>query len=295
MRFSGAAESLYLRQISTKGTSAPSFLHGYRKHPYRPGVISKFSLRRAIKDKSFDADRFLYNTAPAAVFNWPIEIDFKLAKGVAPLFEDLEWDLLSRTGGTIDPSFSTPDMVPAVFETYTSGALTLRIILSPLGYELARSVSFSAQVSPKPYLTLTFQITVGELCLNKAPLDRTCTCTSFLTHPIEEDCTHDVFYRGVWVEFDESLIFMPPNGPVPRHPFLRDVRASKHPRITRYSELTEESQNLFQNLLLCLQTFGLWEHFNLIEDFLVDAGFPSDVARELVLDEDESLVEYTQT
>lgn len=136
---------------------------------------------------------------------------------------------------------------------------------------------------------------VGDLALDKACVDRTCICQSFLSHLPEEPCNHEPFFRGAWVELDGARIFDAAQGPEPTHTFLRDVRASRHARITRFAELTDESQALFQNLLLCLQTFDLWEHFNLIEDFLIDAGFPATVARELVLDPEGDLVEYCYT
>lgn len=290
--FSGAAEALYLRQITTVGSTIPLYLHGYRKHPMRGGFVRKFNLRRLIRDNCFDADRFFYASAPAAVIDWPIEIDYK-----PPLaqFGSFDWVFQSRISTSYDASPSGIDLVPGVIEMYRSGAFNLRVVLSPLAYEVARSVSFSVRVSPKPYLTLTLQITVGELCLDKVTVDRTCSCTSFLTHLPEEPCDHQVFYRGTWVEFDESMIFAPARGPAPQNAFLREVRGSKHSRITRFSELTDESQTLFQNLLLCLQTFDLWEHFNLIEDFLLDAGFPAAVARDLALDPEGALVEYCYT
>lgn len=120
-------------------------------------------------------------------------------------------------------------------------------------------------------------------------------CTDFLGHAPEEECLTDRNYRGVWVEFDESLIFTPPEGQPPTHAFLREIRESRHPRITRYSELTDESQEIYRNLLLCLSTLGLWTHFNLLEDFLIDAGLPSDKARELCLEPETLAVQYLRT
>lgn len=139
------------------------------------------------------------------------------------------------------------------------------------------------------------QVTIGEICLSKVCVDKSCTCTSFINHAPEEECLAGLNYRGVWVEFDESLIFMPPEGAPPTHAFLREVRESRHPRITRYSELTEESQEIYRDLLLCLSTFDLWTHFNLLEDFLIDAGFPAEVARQLCLDPEALAVQYLRT
>ncbi len=272
--FSGASEALYLRQLTTVGTSMPYYLHGYKRNPLRPGAIRKISLRRAVKDNSFSADRFLYATPPMAIFDAPIDLDLDLSN---PLFTNFDWVFQQRFSSMYDASPSSPELYPCIVELYRCGQFNLRLVKSPLNYELAHAV------------------TIGDLCISKLCVDRSCLCGAFMEHLPEEDCTNDPNFRGVWVEFDESLIFTPPQGPAPSHTFLREVRESRHPRITRYSELTDESQRLFRDLLHCLSTFDLWTHFNLIEDFFVDAGFPDTIARELALNPEMLAVQYLRT
>lgn len=135
--FSGAAEALFLRQITTVGSTEPYYLHGFKRNPCRPGAFRKFSLRRAVKDNCFSADRFFYATPPAAVISWPIEIDLNLGN---PLFEDFDWIFDQRLSAVYDASRSCLELMPCVIELYHCRGFNLRIVKSPLGYEVAHAV-----------------------------------------------------------------------------------------------------------------------------------------------------------
>lgn len=122
-------------------------------------------------------------------------------------------------------------------------------------------------------------MTLGECVLSKIVTDNTCTCTAFLSHPPEEECDTTV-YMGTWVEYDLNNVFAPPYGPVPTHPYLRDLRKGKFTSVCRYSELTSESKQLYDDVLCLAQ--DQWGRFDeVLELFLVDAGLPRNVAREI--------------
>lgn len=128
---------MFLRQLTTVGSAQPYFLHGYKRNPCRSGAFRQMSLRRAVKDNSFEADRFLYATPPAAVTDWPIDLDLDLDN---PLFENFEWTFDQRINSVYDASRSCLELMPCVIELYHFGGFHLRRVMSPLGYEVAHAV-----------------------------------------------------------------------------------------------------------------------------------------------------------
>lgn len=125
-------------------------------------------------------------------------------------------------------------------------------------------------------------------------MDAFCNCTNFLSHDPHGICESDPGFLGTWVEVDDTKIFDMAKGPEPTMAVLRRLRTSQISNITRFAELSDDSQGVFEDLLYLASTLRLQVHFDLLEDFLRDVGLSGPVALAIAHDL-TLLVEYTCT
>lgn len=93
-----------------------------------------------------------------------------------------------------------------------------------------------------------------------------------------------------WATFNASAMFNP--GGQPKTKFMERVRNGSDGGIIRFSELTQEAQDLFGDLLFCLR-FGI-DFQDTMVMYLRDLGFKYFRARELV-DDVAALEDYKET
>lgn len=181
------------------------------------------------------------------------------------------WRFGQQHSFTYQPNFEAILGVPGLIQIFLYGDdWKLVHLLSPLGYSIAWRVSFN---------NYTFD---EEL------LDFACECQIDPTHGVAHYCDsqhYDTEHPEPWVEYDRANLHPHPNKIIsPHNKFLGQVRDECFSGVTRFCELTRDSQQLYRDLSHMLDGRVLTSDGTLavsffartaVRDFLKDVGIAS--------------------
>lgn len=188
------------------------------------------------------------------------------------------WRFATQHSFSYQPTYEAVLAVPGIVQIFLFGEdWKLVRLLSPLGYSIAWRVT---------YINYVFD---EEL------LDDACECQIDPTHGVAHFCDsqhYDTEHPEPWVEYNRANLKPRPNKVIsPHNKYLAQVRDECHSSVTRFCELTRDSQQVYRDLMVMLegrvqQSDGTYavSYFvrNTVREFLVDVGIPSYQVSKLV-------------